>query len=147
MQLYDTLSGVPVYMEEDVFRVVKEIQDRFPELSIKYLEDDPRKPISLRDAPYIIVENCLDGVERIVKRVWQLNSTLIDELYMMRNQTVKELETAIDKANAAVKKEKQTAFDEKRDAAKDVVKHVLKSPKTSYTFRNAEGELVKVTDG
>lgn len=144
---YMGLDGKFYDIEDHVASVVYELQERFPELKLQYLEPDPRTPIALRDPPYVIVENCADGVERVVKRVWQLDSRLIDELYAMRDLTVAQLEAKFQQEQAKARAAQKAEADLEREKAKDIAEHVFKSPKTSYTFKNDEGKLIKVTDG
>ncbi len=143
MGLYDALDGYAYEIDDDVFRVVKEIQDRFPTLKLMYLNEDTTVPISLRDAPYVIVDRDKTGNEYVVLRVWNLDRSVIDKLYQMQEATVADF----DKAQAVEAAARKALADEKRAEGKDVMLHVFKNPKTTYTFKNKQGELIKVQDG
>ena len=129
MGLYDAMDGLAYEVDDDVFRVVREIQDRFPTLKLMYLNEDTTVPISLRDAPYVIVDRDKTGNEYVVLRVWNLNRSVIDKLYQMQETTVADF----DKAQAVEAAARKALADEKRAEGKDVMLHVFKNPKTTYT--------------
>ncbi len=119
------------FVEQDVLNIVEKIREYDPNLCVQYL--DPDVYSSLTDAPYRIMELCPDGNLRLVFSVWQLDERVLEKLYAsdtFRHNILAEL----DKSNAKVKEAEQRRYREEMEEGMDIAKHVLKSPKNSYTF-------------
>ena len=135
-----------MYMEvdHDVANVVNEVARLWPDLKIQYCPNP-----SLADAPYRVVELCKDGIWRTVFDVWALDNRVLDMLHACDSHRVDVLK-ALDLHNLGVKKAQQSAEKAWRDAAKDVMASVFRSPKGTYTIPDDrpghEGEIVKIDD-
>lgn len=135
-----TNTGEIVEVDDDVMGVVSEIRDRWPDLTVQYL--DPDKFPELTDTPYIIV----DSQGRKVMGVWQLDRRIIEQL-ALRDRSARELHQLVAREEERARKEREAEKQEARGEAKDVMNHIFRSPKGSYTFKNDKDEIVKITDG
>lgn len=140
-RLIDLGRGVRV--ESDVLGVVEEIRKRWPVLDVQFL--DPERFGDLTDAPYRIIEHCADGFDRVVFTTWTLDKSILDRIWAADNLRGSVLER-VDANNTFVRAGERQRFKERLAEAADLAKHVLKNPKTSYSFKNTEGEFVKVED-
>lgn len=135
-----THNGEIVEVDDDVMGVVTEIRDRWPDLTVKYL--DPDQHADLTDTPYIIV----DSQGRKVMGIWQLDRRVIDQL-ALRDKSARELHQLVTCEEEKARKEREAAKREDREEAKDIMLHVFKSPKGSYSFKNPEtDEKVIISD-
>lgn len=134
-----TSNGEIVEIDDDVMGVVSEIRDRWPDLTVQYL--DPDRFPDLTDTPYIIV----DSQGRKVTGVWKLDRSIIDQL-ALRDKSARELLQLITREEEKAKKEREAKKREDREEAKDVMLHVFKSPKGSYSFKNDYDEKVVIKD-
>jgi hypothetical protein len=136
-----TNDGAIVHVDDDVMGIVSEIRDRWPELTVQYL--DPDRFPELTDTPYRIVEASSGCV---VLGVWQLDRRVIDQL-SLRDKSKAELVKLFNKEEELAKKKREAVGAEVRAENRDVLDHVFASPKGTYTFKNREGKKVTVTDG
>ena len=131
-------------VDHDVANVVNEVARLWPDLKIQYCMDP-----GITDPPYRVVELCKDGEWRPVLNVWQLDNRLLDMLYECDSHRVDVLK-ALDLHNAGVRKAQKEAEDSWRNAAKDVMAAVFKSPKGTYTIPDErpghEGEIIRIDD-
>jgi len=135
-----THTGHVVEIEDDVMGVVNEIHDRWPDLRVQYL--DPERFPDLADAPFQIVDSTGYGD----MQVWQLDRRVVDQL-SLRDRSQRDLKALVDKEFERSKREKEAVEGSVRAEKKDVLNHIFRSPKGSYTFKNDRGETVKVSDG
>lgn len=124
-----------VLVEEDVLGTVRKIQEYDPNLRVKYLAQHG----TVTDAPYAIFELCPDGIERLVMYVWQLDDRVMERLYAADNQRINILK-ALDDHNTKVKADEKRRYREEMEEAKDIVEHVIASPKGTYSF-NTQDEI------
>lgn len=134
--------------ERDMLGVVEEIQYRWPNLRVQFLNPDFAK--DLVDAPYQIVERTQDGRERIVLQVWNMDRSVLDKLHMMDQANV-DVQKLYDDQVAKAKAEKDAKKAEESGANQDLLatgmKH-LNSGKLRFTFRDEEsGDLKVVKNG
>jgi hypothetical protein len=130
-------------VEEDLLGVIGEIQSRWPELKVQYL--DPSHFAEPGEAPWRVVEACKDGVDRLVCQVWELDKRVIDRIAaadMYDPSYLKNLETQ----NILAKMDSERRFREEMDLADDITKHVIKSNKGRYSFPAADGGVVLADD-
>lgn len=145
--IQDLIQVAPnVVMERDVLSIVEEIRnfgDFYGQIDVAYL--DPETSGGLTDAPYIIFERCRDGKARLVFSVWQLDSSVMDRI-RAADTTVFDIGELVEKHNAKRREEIEKAGKERLAEAGDIYAHALRNPKTSYTFENTDGEVVKLDD-
>jgi len=128
--------------QADVFRIVEKIREYDPNLDVAYLDPDKG---SIADAPYVIFEWCRDGVPRVIFSVWELNDRVMERVYAA-DTTKFDVEGAIDKANARTRKELEEKSKESFGVAKDIVQHIVASPKGTYSFPSTTGDVVTLRD-
>lgn len=119
-----------VYVEQDVLGIVRRIMERWPNLSVKYL--DPNSAPDITDTPYRIVETGPDGFERVVFGCWTLDETVIQRLEAgdtWKVDVLAELELKNKRAKEAEEKKRR----EEVAAQNEMIVDVLKSPKDTYS--------------
>lgn len=119
-----------VYVERDVLGVAEAIREYDENLRLKFITPENAGPT---DAPYMITEKCPDGIERPVMRIWELNGSILERLYDADNKKRNVLQD-LDGHNLSVEKENQRRYREEMDEAKDMMLHLLKSPKGRYSM-------------
>lgn len=117
------------FVERDVLNIIQKIYEYDPNLKVQFLN----KAAELGDAPYRIIEKCKDEEWRVIFYAWQLDERVLDQLRMADTHTVSVL-AALDANNDAVRAREGRRFRENMDIAKDIVAHVVKSPKGRYSF-------------
>jgi hypothetical protein len=132
------------FVEDDVLGIVDWIRAYDEDLDVMCL-DPTRMDITPDDPPYIIVEHCRDGVIRIVFRCWTLDERVKERIIAADTQTTDVL-SALDAANRATRAAQERAYQDSVGEAKDIMLHIFKNPKTTYRFRNLDGELLTVED-
>jgi hypothetical protein len=133
-----------VFVDDDVLGIVDWIREYDPQLDVLYL-DPARHDLAPDDPPYKIVEKCRDGLTRIVLSCWTLDATVKERIYRADNQRHNVLLT-LDQHNAKVKDDQTRRFNEERERDADLIGHILKNPRTTYTFCNDKGELIRLED-
>jgi hypothetical protein len=118
-----------VYVERDVLGIVQRIMDRWPNLTVKYL--DPDQASDITDTPYRIVELSPDGFERVVFGCWTLDETVIQKLEASDTHSI-DIMAAVDKANAKVRADQAKAWEDRKAVENELVTSVLNSPKDTY---------------
>src|SRR5688572_14036852 len=126
-------EGNWVEVEDDVVRVVKEIERLYPELRVQYAADDGE---FTSVAPFRVVERTPTG-DKEVLRVWELDDRLLQLLHDADTQ--KHGVAIIDKLDAQNAKVKAVANSEIRGWAElcaDIVMHMSRHQGGTYTFKN-----------
>jgi len=139
-RLVDLGRGVRV--EQDVLGIVEEIRKRWPVLDVQFL--DPGRFEELTDAPYRIIEHCADGFDRVVFSTWTLDKRVLDRIYAADTLRGSILDR-IDSNNNHLRAGEKQRFAERVAEAHDLAVHALKA-RTTYKFRNSDGELVTLRD-
>jgi len=123
---------------------VLQIREHWPELSIQYCENP-----ELGDAPYRIVENCGDGVQRGVLAAWELDGRLLEVLHQA-DTSKHDVQKIMEKGNNAARLANSNKSLYWRDYCRDVITTAAKHMGTSFTFKDPrpdhEGEIVKIDD-
>lgn len=132
-----------VYVERDVLNIAEKVYEYDSNLKIKACNP------SLADfdsAPYILVEKCKDGVERIVFNIWDLNETVLERLYASDTQKNNIL-VDLDGNNLIVREQQNQRFKEAIGESHDVLTSMLKSNKHKWTYKDSvTGNLVTFDD-
>lgn len=138
-RLVELAAGV--YVEHDTLHIVQRIMEYDPNLRVKYL--DPDRGGDLNDPPYKIFELCPDGHERLVFGVWILDERVLERLWAADNHR-NDVLYRLDGTNALARQNLTRRFAEEREAAKEITKAVIRSPRDTYTMPGSvEGTLVK----
>lgn len=129
-----------IYVEADALRIAEKIQEYDPNLRLKYCAN----PDSISDAPYMLVELCRDGIERVVFYIWELDDRVIDRLHQADNQRLNVI-SEVEAANALAKKESNRRYKELHDEATEIAGAIAKSPKETYKLTDPyTGKKLKV---
>jgi hypothetical protein len=146
--IQDLIQTAPnTVMEKGVFSIVewvREYGDYYGQIDVAYL--DPEKSGGLTDAPYIIFERCRDGIPRLVFSVWSLDDSIKERIIAADMTKGVDIGKLVEEHNAKRREEIEAAGKEMLAEAGDVVAHALSNPKTSYTFPNTDGDVVKLDD-
>lgn len=131
-------------VEDDVLGIVTEIQYRWPNLKIQYL--DPERFADITDAPYRIIEQLPNGDINVVLQVWTLDRRVIDYLHQHNSHAV-DIQAAIERENAKARKAQEAAKAEAFGERRDIIEHAFRSPKMTYTYDDPDtGEAKKFVD-
>lgn len=140
-----TIDGRWVAVEDDVANVVRTITETWPMLVIQVFEGNPEPG----DAPYQIVER-LGNKDYPVMDVWELDYRVVERLHRLDRQRrgVETLDDIILRENNERRKKLAEPWEERKQLGEDLIVHMGKNPKTSYTFKDPDtGETHKVSDG
>jgi hypothetical protein len=139
-----THEGKWAEVDDDVARVVREIERLYPELRVQYCADP-----AIGEYPFMVVERTRDGRDEPVLGVWQLDDRLLDLLHEA-DTTKHDVLKLLDKKNDKVRKGRSDEQLGWRDYCRDLIVHAARHKGSSYTFKDPreghEGEIVKVTD-
>ena len=132
----------PVKVEKDVLEVVQALNQYDPNLEILML-----KPGSsdFADAPYMIVENCPDGLKRKVFSCWELDSRVMERIYRADTRR-RDVLSEIEKHNEQLKLNAMKRYRDSMDEARDIMEHVLAHRGSRYSFPAANGDTVTLDD-
>ncbi len=129
-RLIEMSNGVVV--EEDVLGIIKRIQMYDPNLTVQYCDPDSS---TLTDAPYRIMEECPDGLQRMVMECWALDERVIEALFAADTQKQNVLE-GIDNRNHMAQAGIKQRYRDELQAVSEMAKGVLNSHKDTYTATN-----------
>jgi hypothetical protein len=133
-----------VVVEQDVLGIVEWIRDYDERLDILCLDPSDLN-CSPSDPPYIIVEHCSDGQIRIIMRCWTLDERVKTAIIAADTQRTDVL-AAMDKQNQRAREAQERQFQDSLVEAHDLALHIFRNPKTTYRFRNIDGELLTLED-
>jgi hypothetical protein len=141
-------EGQWVNIDEDVANVVQTIQETWPMLRIQVFESDEKALVHPKTAPYQIIERVGDK-DFFVMDVWELDHRIIEKLHRLDKQKrgVQTLEDIVLQENAKNRAELKKPWEERKELGADIITHMGKNPKGSYTFKDPDsGEVHKVSD-
>lgn len=131
-----------ILVEEDLYNVVRKLQDYDPNIRIKYLNPEARAEIS--DAPYAIFELCPDGIERLIFTVFELDDRILQRLYAA-DTTRHNILTNISTANEVAAQLRKRRYTERQQEVVDIMKKAFLSPKGKYSFE-IDGKHILLDD-
>lgn len=121
--------GNGVLVERDVYDIARRVTEYDPNLKVQFLNDAALGP---GEAPYRIVENCKDGIERPVFSVWVLDETVLQRIFAADNQKF-DVQGFVDKTNAKARNNENNRYKEALSEAREITTTVLKSPKSTFS--------------
>ena len=136
-------EGRWVQVEDDVVRVVREIERRYPELRVQYATVEDQISV----APYRIVER-VEGRDVEVFRFWALDDRLLELLDQadVAKHGVQIL-TDVEKNNDAVRIKAQNELKGWRELCTDIITHMSRAQGGTYSFKNPHtDETVVIKD-
>lgn len=137
---WNTMDGGIIEAPHSVVHIANEIQWRYPDLQLGYLNpNDPEAQLS--DEPWVVYRKT---DRTIVLKAYECDARVLERLAIAQDPA-KALEI-IHLHEAAAKAERKRKFDEIRAENRDIMAHAFRSPKTTWSYENREGEVVKITD-
>lgn len=120
-------------VERDALHIAEKIAEYDPNLYVQYLESTDR----INDPPFRVMERCRDNVDRVAFTAWTLDDRLMQRIYAADTARTNPSENIFD-VNERVRQEDRRRYRERMDDANDIAEHVLKSPKSRYTYKNPD---------
>lgn len=130
-------------VEEDALRIAEAVQDYCSDLKVICL--DPQQA-GLDDPPFKIVERCSDGIWRPVFSCWTLDQRVLDRIKNADKYRGNDAVAEIERAEAIYKKEQHQRFVERRLEQIDLVASIMRSSKSSFTYKNEDGIMVTISE-
>ena len=128
-------------VERDALLVAEAINNYDPSLKVICL--DPNTA-GINDAPFIIAQQCPDGVLRRIFEVWHLDSSVLARIEAA-DTTKHDVQARIDWVNAEVRGEAKKRYEERMDMNREIALSVLKTKKSKFTYKDKDtGELVTI---
>lgn len=128
-------------VEKDVLDIIGRIEEYDSRLVVMYL--DPSRAAEITDAPWLIAERGADGVLHKVCTAWKLDENVLQTIYKADTRR-HDVMLSIEQHNMQVKAESHRRYRELMDEAADIMAHAVASPRTTYSIKNNEDEVVKI---
>jgi len=141
--LKETVMVDGAVVEKDALRIAEAVQKINPNLKVVCL--DPAKA-GINEAPFMVVELCVDGVWRPVFSAWQLDQRILDRIHMADRFAGNEALALVEETEALYYKREGQRFKEEQDQRIDLVASIVRSRKSSFTFKNEEGVWVTINE-
>lgn len=130
-----------VVVERDALNIARQINAYDPNLTVQYLESEG----SLGEPPFRLVETCRDGVDRVVFTFWELDQRILDRIFRADTERQNIL-GGLDEANALATLREKQRYQEKIEETKDIVAHVIETPKSKYVVEHDGKKLTFYDD-
>lgn len=141
--LKETIVVDGAIVEKDALRIAEAVEALDPNLKILCL--DPATA-GVNDAPFMVVELCTDGVWRRVFSAWELDQRILDRLHMADKFKGNDAMAMIEAAEARYRNAEHQRFEEQALERQDLVASIVRSKKSSFTFKNEEGVWVTINE-
>ena len=130
-------------VERDALLVAEAINEYDP--SLRVICVDPATS-DINDAPFIIAQQCPDGVLRRIFEVWELNHSVLERIEAA-DTTRHDVGKWIEWKNAETRNEAKKRYEEKRLELKEIGVGALRNRKSSFSYKDPDtGELVTIYD-
>ena len=128
-------------VERDALLVAEAINEYDPTLKVICL---PPEKAGINDAPFIIAQECPDGVLRRIFEVWHLDNSVLARIESA-DTTRHDVQARIEWINAEAKKLSKKRYEEKNIEKRLIGASVLKTNKSKFTFKDlTTNELVTI---
>jgi hypothetical protein len=138
--------GELVEVPSDLFKIKDEIEYRWTNLKVQYLDPDRAGVV---DPPYRIIEMTPTGTVQVLA-VWELNPLVVDQLHMMNSHAGIDVQAELEKHNAKVKANKAYEHDqvnsERAEISASAISHFGKG-KIQFNYTNDTGEKRIIQEG
>lgn len=124
-------------VERDALRIAEKISEYDPNLILQYLE----RPEHPSEPPFRVMERCRDGVLRVAFTAWTLDDRLMQRIYAADTVITNPSENVLS-LNEQIREKARRRYQEAMAEAQDIVEHVIKSPKQSYTVKDPKTDKV-----
>lgn len=133
-----------VLVEQDALRVAKAINDYDPNLEVICL--DPNRPgVKVTSSPFMVVQRMPNGTYQKVLEAWELDDRLIERIWAADQHRNNQIQT-LEQMERAGRESADKRYREALDMSNEIALAVLKSGQSAYSFKNKEGDKVKLSD-
>lgn len=131
-------------VERDALHIAEKIQDYDPDLMLICADpDDPR--MGFATAPFLVIRQRTDGTYERVLEAWELDDRILERIWAADGTRNNQLDQLV-KMERQQQRDKETAEKEVMGANHELFAAALANPKSSFSFKNREGDLVTVKD-
>lgn len=128
-------------VERDALLVAEAINEYDPTLKVICL---PPEKAGINDAPFIIAQECPDGVLRRIFEVWHLDNSVLARIEAA-DTTRHDVQARIDWINAEVNRASKKRYEEKNIEKRLIGASILKTNKSKFTYKDpSTSELVTI---
>ncbi len=131
-------------VERDAHNIAVKIKEYDEDLELICLDPDSES-VTFASAPFLVIRRTADGTYERVLEAWELDDRIIERIWAAdgtKNNVLDKL-VAMERAN---KKKEEDAWNEKKWAKHELFAGAMANPKSSFTFKNEAGEVVKISD-
>lgn len=129
-------------VETDALRIAEKIHDYDHNLNLICADPDTA---SFSTAPFMVVCRNTDGSYYCVLEAWQLDDRILERLYNS-DQRKSNVMDKLESAEARHRKLKEDRYKERVGDGLEMGITALKSGKSTYSFKNEDGEHVEMRD-
>lgn len=131
-------------VEKRAHAIVQKIKEYDEDLDVLCL--DPTHPdVTFADAPFVVVRRTPQGTLERVFEAWELDDRILERLWLSDAQKNNQLEI-LARMEEKKKREEDYAKSQKMGANHELFAAAMSTPKSSFSFRNEEGDLVTIKD-
>jgi hypothetical protein len=125
-------------VEEDALRIAQAVKDYDENLDIICL--DPSMPgVKCTSAPFMVIQRVRDGTYQKVFECWELDMRVLERLWAADQHRNNQWQT-LQQMELAAKEGMEKRYRERIIEAGELAFDILKSPRSSYTVLNKDGD-------
>jgi len=129
-------------VERDALRIAERLQEHDPDLRVMCL--DPSKA-DVNDAPFVICHQRSDGTMYRIFECWELDDRVVERVILADNHQYDAI-SKLESMQEIQRKLKEDRYRDKSLENQELVAAAVRNLKSSFSFKNDEGELVTVHD-
>ena len=137
---YIVIDGLIV--ERKASDIVQKIKEYDENLEVFFCDPDTAE---FNDAPYVLCWRDQHGILKKVFEFWEMDDRIIERIYLA-DQNRFDAFARMEKIEAQLKKAQEDRYRETREESNQLFLDVLRSPKSSYSFENKEGDLIRINE-
>ena len=131
-----------VLVEEKSYHIAKKIKEYDPNLDLICLEPGQ---IQLSSAPFMVVAREPNGTYTKVLEAWELDDRILERIWACDQHRFDTL-TTIEAWEERNRKLSESRYKEAMAENNELMEAVIKNQKSTFTFENKEGDMVKLHD-
>jgi hypothetical protein len=131
-------------VERKAHAIALKIQEYDEDLQLICL-DPSNENVSFTEAPFMVIRNKGNDVYERVLEAWELDDRILERLWLSDGRKNDQLDI-LAKMELAKKKEEKDAWNEKKWQNHELFAAAMANPKSSFSYKNEEGELVTIKD-
>lgn len=129
-------------VEADALRVVQAIRDYDENLEVICLNpSDPN--VKITDAPFVVLQRMGNGTYQKVLEAWELDDRILERVWAADQHRNNQFQT-LEQMEKAAREGSDKRYREALDMANEVALSIVASKASSYSFKNREGDKVKL---